>query len=296
MKNDFAYENEKTRAIAIKNKSKWVGPLKKTGLYLLLIAIAIFTVLPFIWTLSISLKGQNETVLSIPPQFIPKTPTLDNYKMVWSTLPIPKYLLNTLYLTLWGITLPIILSSLAAFPLARMEFKGRNFVFLAIVATMMIPGEVTMIPVYLIIQKLGLLGSYWGIIFPGAVSTMGIFLIRQAFMDIPREVEESAIIDGAGPFQIFWKILFPMVRPSLGVLTILSFVGSWNNFLWPLLVLNDPQKYPITLGLYQLQGAFSANTRLIAAGAMIALLPILVVFTFFQRYFIQSATSSAVKG
>lgn len=137
---------------------------------------------------------------------------------------------------------------------------------------------------------------HWGIIFPGAVSTMGFFLIRQAFMDIPREVEESAIIDGAGPIQIFWKILFPMVRPSLGVLTILSFVGSWNNFLWPLLVLNDPQKYPITLGLYQLQGAFSANTRLIAAGAMIALLPILVVFIFFQRYFIQSATSSAVKG
>lgn len=137
---------------------------------------------------------------------------------------------------------------------------------------------------------------HWGIIFPGAVSTMGIFLIRQAFMDIPREVEESAIIDGAGPVQIFWNILFPMVRPSLGVLTILSFVGSWNNFLWPLLVLNDPQKYPITLGLYQLQGAFSANTRLIEAGAMIALLPILVVFIFFQRYFIQSATSSAVKG
>lgn len=137
---------------------------------------------------------------------------------------------------------------------------------------------------------------HWGIIFPGAVSTMGFFLIRQAFMDIPREVEESAIIDGAGPIQIFWKILFPMVRPSLGVLSILSFVGSWNNFLWPLLVLNDPQKYPITLGLYQLQGAFSANTRLIATGAMIALLPILVVFIFFQRYFIQSATSSAVKG
>ena len=125
---------------------------------------------------------------------------------------------------------------------------------------------------------------------------MGIFLIRQAFMDIPREVEESAIIDGAGPVQIFWKILFPMVRPSLGVLSILSFVGSWNNLLWPLLVLNHTQKYPITLGLYQLQGAFSANTRLIAAGAMIALLPILVVFIFFQRYFIQSATSSAVKG
>lgn len=125
---------------------------------------------------------------------------------------------------------------------------------------------------------------------------MGFFLIRQAFMDIPREVEESAIIDGAGPIQIFWKILFPMVRPSLGVLSILSFVGSWNNFLWPLLVLNDPQKYPITLGFYQLQGAFSANTRLIATGAMIALLPILVVFIFFQRYFIQSATSSAVKG
>lgn len=296
VKNTLVTNEQLNSRIRNKNKFKWIKYVKKMGIYVLLLLIAVFTILPFIWTVSISFKGQNETVLSIPPQFIPQFPTFDNYITVWNTLPIGRYLLNTLYLTVWGVMLPIILSALAAFPLARMNFKGRNLIFMTIVGTMMIPGEVTLIPVYLIIQRLGLLESYWGIILPAAVNTMGIFLIRQAFLDIPKEVEESAVIDGASPLQIFWRILFPMIRPALGVLSILSFVGSWNNFLWPLLVLSDQQMYPITLGLYQLQGAFSANTRLIAAGAMIALTPILIVFIFFQRYFIQSATSSAVKG
>ncbi len=264
--------------------------------HIILILIAIVTIIPFLWTFSTSLKGQNEAVFSFPPQFIPQTITLENYVTVWNTLPIPRYFINSIILAVFGVILPVILCSMAAFPLARMEFRGRQAIFLIIMATMMIPGEVTMIPTYLIINRVGLMGSYAGIILPGAVSAFGIFLMRQAFLSIPREVEESALIDGAKVWQIWLYILLPMVKPTIATLSILSFIGSWNNFLWPLLILSDPDTYPLTLGLYKLQGTFVANTRLIAAGAMLALIPILVVFLFFQRYFIEAAYSSAVKG
>ncbi|WP_217586544.1 carbohydrate ABC transporter permease [Lentibacillus saliphilus] len=270
--------------------------VRKSVSYFFLLLITCITIVPFLWTLSSSLKGEQDVIFSIPPQFIPSNITLDNFKTVWTTLPIPRYLLNSVFLTSFGIVLPLVLCSFAAYPLARMKFKGRNLIFMLIIATMMIPNEITMIPVYLVINKVGLMGSYAGVIITAAVTPLGIFLMRQGFMEIPREVEESAVIDGANVWQIFWKLMFPMVKPMLGVLAILSFIGAWNNFLWPLLILDDPNKYPITLGLYQLQGTFTANTRLIAAGAIIALLPIILVFVFLQRYFIEAAYSSSVKG
>lgn len=265
-------------------------------LYLALIGLAALTIVPFIMALSISVKGENEAIFSIPPQLIPQNFSLDNYLTVWNTIPIPKYLFNSILLTFFGVVLPLILSALAAFPLARMEFKGRQFIFIMILATMMIPGEVTMIPVYLIIDKLKLMGTYSGVILPGAISILGIFLMRQAFMNIPKEVEESAVIDGANTWQIFTRIMLPMVKPMLGTLAILSFINSWNSFLWPLLILQDDTMYPLTVGLYKMEGTFVANTRLVAAGALIAMAPIIVIFVWLQRYFIDAAISSSVKG
>ncbi|GEN56161.1 lactose ABC transporter permease [Halolactibacillus alkaliphilus] len=264
--------------------------------YILLVLVALITIAPFIWTISTSLKGPGDAIFSMPPQFIPSDFTLNNFKTVWTSLPIPMYLINSMILTFFGVVLPLFFSSIAAFPLARMEFKGKNFIFMLIIGTMMIPNEVTMIPIYLIIDMIGLLGTHTGIIITSIITPIGIFLMRQGFKDIPREIEESAVLDGANVWQIFWHLLFPMVKPMLGVLAILSFIGSWNNFLWPLLILNDPNKYPITLGLYQLQGTFAANTRLVAAGAVIALIPIMTIFISFQRYFIEAAYSSSVKG
>jgi putative chitobiose transport system permease protein len=264
--------------------------------YFFLILLAVLTVVPFLWTVSTSLKDKNEDIFSFPPNLIPNNLTLDNYITVWNTLPIPLYLWNSTILAFFGVLLPLFLCSLAAFPLARMNFKGKNIIFLAILGTMMIPGEVTMIPIYLILTKLNLLGTYSGVILPGAVNAFGIFLMRQAFAAIPKEMDESAIIDGANVWQIWWYIMMPMVKPMLATLGILSFIGAWNNFLWPLLVLQDPSMYPLTVGLYDLKGAFVTDTRLIAAGAVIALIPILIVFIAFQNYFIKSAYSSAVKG
>lgn len=270
--------------------------IHRTVSYFFLTLLAIITIVPFLWTVSTSLKGQNETIFSMPPKFIPSNFTFENYLYVWNSLPIPLYLWNSVILAFFGVLLPLIFCSLAAFPLARMNFKGREFIFYMIIATMMIPGEVTMIPIYLILNELNLIGSHAGVIVPGAVSAFGIFLMRQAFLGIPKEIEESAVMDGASVGRIWMSVLLPMVLPMMATLGILSFIGAWNNFLWPYLVLEDSSLYPLTLGLYELRGTFVTNTRLVAAGTMIALIPILVVFVFFQRYFIQGAYSSAVKG
>src|SRR5690554_2072260 len=210
-----------------------------TFVYGCLTLLAVATVIPFLWTLSTSLKGQNEAIFSMPPQFIPENLTFENYKTVWTSLPIPRYFVNSIILSFFGVTLPLIFSSMAAFPLARMEFKGKHVIFMGIIATMMIPGEVTMIPIYLTLDRLGLIGNIAGVILPGAVSAFGIFLMRQAFIAIPKEIEDSAFIDGVNIWQMWRYILFPMVKPMLATLGILSFIGSWNNYLWPLLVLDD---------------------------------------------------------
>lgn len=264
--------------------------------YFFLISMTVITIVPFLWSVTTALKGQNEPIYTFPPSFIPENPTFNNFITVWNTIPIPRYLWNSTIITFWGVILPLIFCSLAAFPLARMNFKGKNLVFMIIIATMMIPGEVTMIPIYLILDRLNLMGTYTGVILPGAVSAFGIFLMRQAFLGIPREIDESAIIDGASPWQVWWHILIPMVTPMLATLAILNFIGSWNSFLWPLLILQEPETYPLTVGLYYLKGAFVTDTRLVSAGAVIALIPILIVFVALQKYFIKGAYSSAVKG
>lgn len=264
--------------------------------YIILTAVAAFTIIPFLWTLSTALKGPNESVYSMPPKLIPDQITFQNFVEVWQTLPIPLYLWNSVIITFFGMLLPMLIATLAGFPLARMNFKGRNVVFIIILATMMIPTEATMIPIYLILNKMQLLDTYTGVILPTAVNAFGIFLMRQAFMGIPKEIEESAMLDGASTFQIWWKIMVPMVRPMLATLGILSFIGAWNSFLWPLIILKSDSKIPLTLGLYKLDGAFEASTRQVATGSIIAIIPILIVFLILQRHFIDSATSSSVKG
>jgi len=269
---------------------------KKLISYLILTAIAAFTIVPFLWTLSTAFKGPDDELFTMPPSFIPKDFTLDNFIYVWNTLPIPLYLWNSVLITFFGTLLPIFIAALAGYPLARMNFRGKKVVFVFILATMMIPTEATMIPIYLIINKMHLLDTYTGVILPMAINAFGIFLMRQAFKSIPKEVEESAILDGANPFQIWWHVMLPMIKPMIATLGILSFIGAWNSFLWPLIILKAESKIPLTLGLYKLDGAFEASTRAVATGSINALIPIFIVFLILQRHFIDSATSSSVKG
>ena len=233
---------------------------------------------------------------------MPKFPTLDNFKEVLRLVPIVGYVVNSFIVAAFTVVLNLILSAMAAYPLARMEFAGKKIAFFAVLATIMVPFQAIMLPVYIITLKLNLVDSYGiipgfiGMILPFAVNAFGIFLLRQAFLSIPKELEESAVVDGCSSWQIFFKILLPMIKPSLAVLAIFTFIGSWGEFLWPSIVLTNEKLFTLPVGINNLQGAFSANYRLIAAGSMISIVPIVVFFVSLQKYFISGENEGAVKG
>lgn len=267
-----------------------------------LIIVSLLSIFPFLWLLSTALKGNSENIFQYPPVFFPQEPTLANFKGVWNQIPFMLYFLNSMVVAGFTVLLNLILSALTAYPLARMEFRGKKTIFYATLATIMIPFQAIMLPVYLIVLKLHMVDSvnsvmgYLGLILPFAVNAFGIFLMRQAFLAIPKEMEEAAFVDGCSVFQIWWKILLPMVKPTLAVLAIFTFIGSWGEFLWPSIVLTKKALYTLPVGVNDLQGMFSANWRFIAAGSIIATIPILVFFIAMQRYFISGENDGAVKG
>jgi len=275
---------------------------KGLSAHIILILVCILSLLPFIWLLSTALKGAQENIFQYPPEFLPKFPTLDNFKEVLRLVPIVGYVVNSFIVAAFTVVLNLILSAMAAYPLARMEFAGKKIAFFAVLATIMVPFQAIMLPVYIITLKLNLVDSYGiipgfiGMILPFAVNAFGIFLLRQAFLSIPKELEESAVVDGCSSWQIFFKILLPMIKPSLAVLAIFTFIGSWGEFLWPSIVLTNEKLFTLPVGINNLQGAFSANYRLIAAGSMISIVPIVVFFVSLQKYFISGANEGAVKG
>ena len=275
---------------------------KNIWTHIILILVSLLSVFPFIWLLSTSLKGNAENIFAYPPVIIPQDFTFANYSGVWHKVDLMRYFINSMIVSGGTVLLNLILSSLAAYPLARMEFKGKRITFFAILATIMVPFQAIMLPVYLITLKLHLTDTYSdtlgfiGLIMPFAVSAFGIFLMRQAFLGIPREMEEAAIVDGCNVFQVFWKVLLPMVKPSLAVLAIFTFIGSWGEFLWPSIVLTKEAMYTLPVGVNNLQGMFSSNWRFIAAGSFLSIIPILIFFLSMQRYFISGENEGAVKG
>ena len=276
--------------------------IKKFSIHFILIITSLLSIFPFIWLISTSLKGNAENIFAYPPQLIPTDFTWANYTGVWKRVDFIAYFVNSMIVAGGTVFLNLLLSALAGYPLARMEFKGKKIAFFSILATIMIPFQAIMLPVYLITLKLHLVDSvnnfagYVGLIMPFAVSAFGIFLMRQAFLAIPREMEEAAFVDGCSVFQIWWKILLPMVKPTLAVLAIFTFIGSWGEFLWPSIVLTKESMYTLPVGVNNLQGMFSSNWRFIAAGSILATIPILIFFLAMQRYFISGENEGAVKG
>lgn len=268
----------------------------------ILIFVSLLSIFPFIWLISTSLKGLNENIFAYPPQIIPSDFTWANYTGVWKQVDFIRYFINSMIVAGGTVLLNLILSAMAGYPLARMEFKGKKIAFFSVLSTIMIPFQAIMLPVYLITLKLNLtdnisdFSGFMGLILPFAVSAFGIFLMRQAFLGIPREMEEAAIVDGCNVFQVFVKVLLPMVKPSLAVLAIFSFIGSWGEFLWPSIVLTKETMYTLPVGVNNLQGMFSSNWRFIAAGSILATIPILIFFLAMQRYFISGENEGAVKG
>ena len=275
---------------------KYQARFKTIFIYLVLGAIALIMLFPLIWLVSTSFKSSTENIFQFPPQLIPKSPTFQNFITVWKTNPFGVYLFNSTLVAVLTVGLNLIFCSLAAYPLARLNFPGRDVIFNVIVATIMIPFQIVMIPLYILTVQLGLKNSYLGVIFPSIASAFGIFLLRQAFQGVPKELEEAARMDGSNDLGIWWHIMLPAVRPALVTLAIFVFIGSWSDFLWPLIVLDRHEFYTLPLGVAKLAGTFSLDWRLIAAGSVISIAPVLMFFVLLQRYIVPTDVSSGVKG
>jgi putative chitobiose transport system permease protein len=270
--------------------------LSLIGTYLLLGGIAVVMLMPLLWLVSTAFKSPTENIFQFPPQLWPSQPTLGNFVTVWQTNPFGRYLLNSLLVALLTVVFNLTFCALAAYPLARLQFWGRDWLFTAVVSTIMIPFQIVMIPLYILAVQLGLKNSYLGVIFPAIASAFGIFLLRQAFQGVPKELEEAARIDGCSELGIWWYVMLPAIRPALVTLSIFVFIGSWSDFLWPLIILDRPEYYTLPLGVATLAGTFSLDWRLIAAGSVISIVPVLVFFLLMQRYIIPSEAGSGLKG
>lgn len=265
-------------------------------LYGLLGSLAILILAPLLWLLSTALKSPQENIFAYPPRWIPAQPTLQAFWRVWRENPFWRYTFNSLLVAGVTVLMNLWVCSWAAYPLARMTFRGRQLLFWLLIGTSMIPFQITMIPLYVLSVQWGLRNSYVGLILPYAASAFGIFLLRQAFAGIPQELEDAARIDGCSIWGIWWHVMIPAVQPTLITLAIFTFVAMWGDFLWPLLLLDDPNLYTLPLGVANLASAFSADWRLIAAGSLLSVGPVLVLFLVLQRYVIPTDLDSGIRG
>jgi putative chitobiose transport system permease protein len=274
-------------------RSRW---LRDGAWYAVLTAIAVITVFPFAWMFLTSIKGPTDQITSVPPQFLPNSPTLANYLKVWDSLPILSFFLNSTTVAVATGLLNVLVAALAAYPLAKMRFAGREAIFYLLLATLIVPAQLTYIPSFILaVNVFHYYDTLPALIFPNIVSAFNIFLLRQAFRSVPNELIDAARVDGAGEWRIWWTVLLPLVRPSLAAVAIFTFVTSWNDFLWPSLMLHTPKGMTLPVGLAALQGFFASDFRSIAAGVTMTVVPILLFFIVVQRYFVRGL-SGAVKG
>lgn len=268
----------------------------KTGImHVVLIFVGILMVLPFVWMFVTSIKPSIE-VLSWPPSFIPKSPTLENYIEVFHTAPFLRYLWNTFLISTISTLSILFTSSLSGFIFAKYRFAGRNVLFLVLLATAMIPLECYMISLYILINKLGWVNTYQGVVAPILVMSFGIFFMRQNILSIPNELLDAARIDGCSEWNIYITIILPLSRSALRALAIFSYMMAWAFFIWPLIVINDRNLYTMELGLTMFQKRFTVDYGLISAGSVIAVLPILIIFIILQKNIIEGITLTGLKG
>ncbi len=263
-------------------------------------AIAAFIVLiPILWVLGNSFRITEEIGLHTDLNlklFIPDTVTFDNYKTLFADYPFLRYMLNTVFVAVVVTAVSLLLNSMAAFAFARINFAGKNIIFPILLVTLIVPGEVMLLPSYLLIKNMGLMDNYLALILPALGGAFGIFYLRQSFLGIPKELEEAASIDGSGRLGIYFKIYLPLVRPHLITLGLMTFMGQWDGFIWPLTVLTTPDKYLIQVGLNYLTGEHYSDWGAIFAGSMVCTLPIILIFICLQKYYIQGIASAGIKG
>jgi multiple sugar transport system permease protein len=272
-------------------KTKWSS-------FIFLVIVAVVWITPLLWIISTSLKPESQAI-SHPIRWIPETLTLGNYEAVISNTseaPILQWFWNSFFIATTHTILILLLNSLAAYAYARLKFKGRDFLFWSLMITMMIPPVINLIPVYSIVDYLGWVDTPWAMIIPGLGGVFGIFLLRQFFLGIPEELEEAARIDGATTFQIFWKIILPLAKPALVVVGLFTFMGNWNDFLWPLIVTNSVEARTLPVGLSILQGTYNIQYAKMMAATVFSAVPVIILFIFTQRFFVKGISLSGIKG
>lgn len=269
-------------------------PLLRAALMIVIVALM---VLPFAWMLSTSLKPQ-QYILQTPPQLIPNPATLESYAQLAQRIDLGRTLFNSAVVAILGTIGQVVIAAMGAYAFARLEWRGRNLVFVLYLATMMIPSVVLVIPQFILVRGLGWMNSYAALIVPGLFSAFGTFLLRQSFLTLPKDMEEAAFVDGANHWTIFWRIILPLSQPALATLGVFSFMGYWNNYLYPLFVARQEEVMTLPIALATLQAGPRALTEwnMVMAGSVVAVLPILVAYLLAQRWFVSGVISSGIKG
>ncbi len=272
-------------------------PLARTTVYVLLIIGALTFTIPFIWTLGTALKS-GEEFASDPSRILPKHFVWGNFHKAWTELPFARFMLNTVLITVTTTFASVLSGSLVAYGFSRFEFKSRNFLFYTMLATMMLPGQVTQIPVFMIWRQLHAIDTYYPLIIPAFFGggAFNIFLLRQFFLSIPKELDEAAMIDGASYIKIWWRVLMPLSGPVLATVALFSYLGQWDNFEGPLIYLNSPEKYTVSIGLRMFQDSYGTNFEQVMAASVLHILPTIILFFCAQRYFLRGINLSGLGG
>ncbi|NNE08071.1 MAG: carbohydrate ABC transporter permease [Gemmatimonadetes bacterium] len=269
--------------------------LQSILLHVVLTVIGLVTIAPLLWMVGASLMPVGEAA-SYPPRFIPSRPTFEHYVALFTRLDLARNFFNSVFITVTATIVSVIVNAMAGYAFAKLEFGGRDRLFKFLLAGMMIPAQVGMLPLFLLLKNMGLVNTYLGIMIPSFASIFAIFLVRQYVLSVPDELLDAARMDGAGEFRIFWTIVLPIVRPILVTLAAFTFISAWNDFMWPLIILSDEAKYTLPVALANLAGEHVQDTELMMAGAMITIAPVLIVFLFFQRVYYQGIMAGGVKG
>ena len=264
-------------------------------LHAVLVLGALLSLGPLLWMLSASFMPDGQAT-SLPPEVLPSPATLDQYRTLFSRLSMGRYLANSILVALLVTTVSLLVNSLAGYAFAKLRFRGRERLFSVLLALLVIPAQITMLPLFLLLREMGLINTYLGVAIPGLASVFGIFLIRQYALSIPDELLDAARMDGAGEFRIYWSVVLPVLLPILVTLGIFTFMASWNDFLWPLIVLSDDSRYTLPVALANLSGEHVQDIELMMAGAVVTVLPVMLVFLFLQRYYLRGIMLGSVKG
>lgn len=286
-------EHRKEKMMKSKKTNEIIG---KIVIYAILILMAAIMIVPFLWMLSASIKSDREVFQMNPFVWIPESPKWSNYVDIWHKIPMPIFVKNTVFLTIVVTLLQLLTSSFAAYAFARLKFKHRNTLFLAYIATIAMPWQVYMVPQFIMMRRMGLNDKLMAMICLQAFSAFGVFMMKQFYEDIPEELCEAARIDGLSEYGIYAKIMLPLSKPALSTLTIFTFVNTWNDYLGPLIYLRSETKKTIQLGLKMFISQYSSDYGLIMAGSVLSLIPLIIVFLIFQRYFVEGVAATGIKG